>query len=255
MNTSTAWAVTSKWVTILSEYEKVKTGQSALFSTVNDLCEAHLIHRKDIFTCNTIAEIALRAGYSTSRTMSVLEFYLVVIYIDIDFITAYANQTLHNGRHMKTTLNIFVCTFAIQIIGCSTLVLRPVDFSWPIEVTLQPDGKGNVREARYQLNFNVKALLFEELQDSTTVTKHTLHLLRDQAGYYFITAKGFKNVYVFEHGDGTLKLEKKILVSEKGLDAPAFNQRVPFVSLINENRGSEAPILLTKDGIAEGGKR
>jgi len=189
------------------------------------------------------------------RVMSVLEFCLVVIYIDINSVTTHANRTSHNGRHMKTTLNIFVCILAVQIIGCSTLVLRPVDFSWPIEVTLQPDGKGNVLEARYQLSFNVKALLFEELQDSTAVAKHTLHVLRDQAGYYFITAKGFKNVYVFGHGDGTLRLQKKILVSEKGLNAPALNQRAPYISLINEKRGNEAPILLTKDGIAEGGKK
>ena len=156
---------------------------------------------------------------------------------------------------MKTTFMFVVCFLAIQITGCSTLALRPVDFSWPIEAALQPDGKGNVREARYQVTFNVKALLFEELQDSTAAAKHTFHVLRDQAGFYFMTAKGFKNVYVFGHGDGTLLLYKKIFVSEKGLEAPALNQRVPYVSLINEKRGSEAPILLTKDGIAEGGMK
>ena len=48
MNNSTAWAVTSKWVSILEEYEKVKIGQSPLFTTVNDLCLAYHIHRKDI---------------------------------------------------------------------------------------------------------------------------------------------------------------------------------------------------------------
>ncbi len=158
-------------------------------------------------------------------------------------------------RHMKTTLSLFACILALQITGCSSLVLRPVDFSWPIEASLQPDGKGNVREARYQVSFNVKALLFEELQDSTSAAKHTFHVLRDQAGYYFITSKGFKNVYVFAHGDGALTLYKKIFVSEKGLDAPALNQRTPYVSLINEKRGNEAPVLLTKDGIAEGGKK
>lgn len=48
MNKSTARAVTSKWVTVLEEYEKVKAGQSSLFTTVNELCEAHHVHRKDI---------------------------------------------------------------------------------------------------------------------------------------------------------------------------------------------------------------
>jgi hypothetical protein len=189
------------------------------------------------------------------HVMSVLEFCLAVVYIATDVAPSQPSRTLLNGRHMKTKLKIFVCVLALQIVGCSTLVLRPVDFSWPVEVTLQPDGKGNVRDARYQLSFNVRALLFEELQDSTGATKHSLHVLRDQEGYYFITAKGFKNVYVFGHGDGTLRLQKKIPVSEKGLNAPALNQRAPYISLINEKRGDEAPILLTKDGIAEGGRK
>jgi hypothetical protein len=156
---------------------------------------------------------------------------------------------------MKITLIVFVCMFAIILTGCSTLLLSPADFSWPIEVTLKPDVKGNVQESRYKVSFNVKALLFEELQDSVAVTKHTLHILRDQSGYYFITAKGFKNVYVFGQGDGALKLEKKIFVSEKGLEAPAFNQKTPNVHLINENKENEVPVVLTKDGIIEGGKK
>lgn len=48
MNSSTARAVTSKWLTILEEYEKVKTDRSCVFASVNDLCEAHHVHRKDI---------------------------------------------------------------------------------------------------------------------------------------------------------------------------------------------------------------
>ena len=156
---------------------------------------------------------------------------------------------------MRITLNVFAVMLAIILAGCSTLMLRPADFSWPIEVALHPDGKGNVQEARYQVSFNVKALLFEELQDSVAITKHTLHILRDQAGYYFITAKGFKNVYVFGQGDGALKLEKKIFISETGLEAPAFNQKTPYVHLINEKKENEVPIVLTKSGIIEGEKK
>jgi transposase InsO family protein len=40
--------MTNRWLSILEEYEKVKTGQSHVFATVNDLCEAHRVHRKDI---------------------------------------------------------------------------------------------------------------------------------------------------------------------------------------------------------------
>lgn len=48
MNTSTVWSLTSKWTTILQEYEKIKTGNSQLFKTVDQLCQAHHVHRKDI---------------------------------------------------------------------------------------------------------------------------------------------------------------------------------------------------------------
>jgi transposase InsO family protein len=48
MTSSTARSVTSRWLSILEEYEKVKAGRSHLFATVNDLCEAHHVHRKDI---------------------------------------------------------------------------------------------------------------------------------------------------------------------------------------------------------------
>lgn len=41
-------AVTKKWLIVLQEYEKVKAKTSKQFKTVNALCEAHKIHRKDI---------------------------------------------------------------------------------------------------------------------------------------------------------------------------------------------------------------
>ena len=58
MNNSTAWAVTSKGVPILEEYEKIKTGQSHLFTTINDLCLAYHIHWKyKLLICQFIVTI------------------------------------------------------------------------------------------------------------------------------------------------------------------------------------------------------
>lgn len=48
MNASAAQAVTSKWVAILEEYERIKAGHNCLFTSVNDLCQAYHVHRKDI---------------------------------------------------------------------------------------------------------------------------------------------------------------------------------------------------------------
>jgi transposase InsO family protein len=48
MNNSTISAITAKWLTILRDYEKIKAGNCSVFQTVNQLCQAHHVHRKDI---------------------------------------------------------------------------------------------------------------------------------------------------------------------------------------------------------------
>ena len=67
-----------------------------------------------------------------------------------------------------------------------------------------------------------------------------------------MTAPKFKNVYVFASGEGKLTLASKIMVSEKGLTSPAFNQGAPYIHLLN---GKEKTILLSKDGIQQGGQK
>jgi hypothetical protein len=156
---------------------------------------------------------------------------------------------------MKTTFCFLFCILTFIIAGCTPLTLRPADFSWPIEIVAAPDSSGTIQVTRYKVAFNSKPLLFEELQDSIHVAKHTLHVIRDQNGYYFITAKNFKSVYVFVQGEGALKLEKKISISEKGLEAPGFNQKGSFVQLVNEQKENEPAILLSNDGIQEGEKK
>lgn len=156
---------------------------------------------------------------------------------------------------MRTTFCFLFCTAVFILEGCSPLTLRPADFSWPIEIVAAPDSSGTIQVTRYKVTFNSKPLFFEELQDSIHITKHMLHVVRDQNGYYFITAKDFKSVYVFVQGEGALKLEKKIQVSEKGLEAPAFNQKGLFIQLVNEQKENEPSILLSNDGIQEGEKK
>ncbi len=136
--------------------------------------------------------------------------------------------------------------------GCNTLTLAPGDFSWPIESVLKVNSKGIVQDQRYSFSLDVKRLLFAETQDSVDVAKWNLRMIRDTKGYFYITAAKFKNVYVFEQTEAGLKLSKTILISAAGMDAPVFNQRSPFVQLVN---GNEPPVLLSKDGIQEGGKK
>lgn len=151
---------------------------------------------------------------------------------------------------MKACVLIIIGFFILS--GCSSLTLKPGDFAWPVEFALNVDGQGNVQNERYSFSLNVKELLFTETQDSINVSKVTLRMIRDVKGFYFITASQFKNVYIFEQAEGGLKLKNKILVAQNGLTAPAFNQRMPYIELVN---GQNPAIWLTKDGVFEGEKK
>ena len=139
--------------------------------------------------------------------------------------------------------------FILCLAACSPLALKPADFGWPVESVLKADAKGMVQENRYQLSFSIKPVFLEETGDSSNASSATVRVIRDRAGYYYLVAPGFKNVYVFGTGDGALTLEKKVLISESGLSSPAFNARPPHIQLLN---GNDKPRLLDKSGIKEG---
>ncbi len=137
----------------------------------------------------------------------------------------------------------------IVLSGCSSLTLKPGDFAWPIESALKVNENGMIEDSQYYFSLNVKELLFDETQDSVNVSNVIIRVIRNTEGYYFMTASKFKNIYVFEQVEGGLRLANKILVSLDGIDKPAFNQRPPYIQLLN---GQDPPIFLTKDGILEG---
>jgi len=134
---------------------------------------------------------------------------------------------------------------AVSFNGCSTLVLKPSDFSWPVESVLKPDKNGMVEEDRHSISFNTRGLYYEEFKDSSAATGSELRIICDKMGYYFLTSKNFKNVYVFEKNDGSLVLEKKILISENGIKKPAFNQRSNYIQLVDDGKTYN----LTHEGI------
>ncbi len=145
-----------------------------------------------------------------------------------------------------TNMRIIIALLLIIFVySCSSLVLKPADFSWPIESVLKVNDDGLAEEDRYTFSFNIKPLFYEELQDSLAYLDREVRVIRNTEGFYFITAEGFKNVYVFETTDGALELEKKILINENGLNKPVFNQRNPFIELID----GQNKYYLTKKGI------
>lgn len=151
-------------------------------------------------------------------------------------------------KHKKIFL---VFTSIILLTACTSLLLEPAQFAWPLESVLKVDKEGFVKEERFALNFNTKALFFEETQDSLAYAGKTIRLIRNNEGYYFMTAPNFKNVYVFSVDKSAFSLKTKILISETtGLLNPAFNQRSPYIELLNDGKS----IKLTSEGIQEGVK-
>ncbi len=121
--------------------------------------------------------------------------------------------------------------------ACSSLILSPSDFSWPIENVLKVDERGFISEDRYTFSISVKKLFFEEFKDSTNYSGKELRIIRDKSGYYYITGKEFKNVYLFLPVENGMRLENKIKILEtEGLTAPVFNQKLPNIELIDGSK-------------------
>ena len=143
-------------------------------------------------------------------------------------------------------LKCFLVLLLFTILSaCSSLTLKPADYSWPIENVLKVDSKGFIEEQRYSFTLKVKALFYEEFKDSTNFSGKEIRLIRDKLGFYYITGKEFKNVYVFEPEENGMDLENKILVTETGLVSPAFNQKTSNIELLD----SPNKYLLNHKGI------
>jgi hypothetical protein len=127
------------------------------------------------------------------------------------------------------------------------LTIEGARFGWPVESVL-PVGEDNVVvDGRYGLQFSVEAIAQEEFESPGALRGKEIRLLRSIEGYYFLTAKRFKHVYVLESGELELTLQTRILVAEQGLLDPALNQRAPYIELLDGGK----VVRLTSDGIVE----
>ena len=144
--------------------------------------------------------------------------------------------------------NLLLIIILAAVVGCSQLTLEPTDFSWPIESVLDINDEGNITENRYSFTTNVRSLFLTETNDSSSYMNSTVRVIRDEKGYYYLTANGFKNVYIFNVNDGKMILSQKILISEFGLDLPAFNQRKPYIEILD---GEQHVMFISSDGIKE----
>jgi len=144
---------------------------------------------------------------------------------------------------------IYVALFVLaSFTGCSTLMLKPADFSWPVESVDKVADNGNVEVARYSISFNAKDLFLKETDDSLAYRNQQLNIIRNEKSFYFMVGNNFKNVYVFAINDGTFKLNNQIQITDTTkMQNPAFNQRPPYIQLVYGNQS----VNLTEKGIVK----
>lgn len=133
---------------------------------------------------------------------------------------------------LTTLLLCVALLFGAAACGPS-LVLQDVDYSQPIESVLTPDENSEVHDQRYAVKFSISPVLEEEGISSVD----EIRLIRNSAGFYFLTAAGFNNVYVFEPVEGELALATEIEIPGDGLSQPAFNQRDGHIELVDMETG------------------
>ncbi len=152
-------------------------------------------------------------------------------------------------RSSNLLIALLFCCVSV-FVGCKqTLVISEVDYSQPIESVLQPNDEGVVNDVKSGLSFNILPLQYAETRDTSSVSTEEVRMIRGKEGYYYITSPGYQNVYVMAPEKGTLKLKKKIMIKEGGIAKPAFNQRNPYVQLLNRETGEN--YALTAEGIQQ----
>jgi hypothetical protein len=151
---------------------------------------------------------------------------------------------------MRSVLGALACGAAsVVFLACGTTI-DGVRYAWPVESVLAVGNNSIVDDGRHALTFSVAAIAEKEFADSTSLRGKEIRLLRDNEGFYFLTGKKFKNVYVLKSGAGTLCVKSQIEVAPRGLEDPALNQRLPYIELLD----GKMIVRLTKDDIVEGKK-
>ena len=128
---------------------------------------------------------------------------------------------------MRIVLFSALGVLSVLLISCSSLTIEHVEYGWPVEEVATVDNANHVSSDRHGIGFSVAKIAEKEMQDSTALIGKKVRILRNGEGYYFFTAPGFKNVYVFNSSEHELSKESVIEVSKTGLRNPALNLRVP----------------------------
>lgn len=147
--------------------------------------------------------------------------------------------------------NLILLFLIITFVSCSSdIIIKPVEFAWPIESVVKTDSNGKVEIQRYSISLNTKPIFFQEFADSNSAVGKEVRVICDVKGYYYFYAENFSNVYVLSSAPGRFKLERKILIPEANVKSIAFNQKNPYIEILTKNN----KFLINNFGLAEKSK-
>jgi len=148
----------------------------------------------------------------------------------------------------KINLILPALFIAIILSACSNIILKPVNYSWPVENVVPVASDFNIGVPRYSLTINIKPILNEEkLIKNNSPIVNRIRIIRDDKGYFYLTGELFKNVYVLTAEEGAMEVNNKILISNKGMVSPAMNYRNGYIELLLN--GGKKKIKINNDGI------
>ncbi|MCH8485791.1 MAG: hypothetical protein LAT75_02930 [Candidatus Cyclonatronum sp.] len=125
----------------------------------------------------------------------------------------------------------------ISVSACgSKLVIQNVDFANPIEMVMPADAQANVSDTRTGLSFNLNAILEKEGITPADFESTAVRMIRNTDGLFFLTAPGFRHVFILESGQRELKESQVVSIPGERLQNPAFNQRSPLIQLVDGDR-------------------
>ncbi|WP_114984115.1 hypothetical protein [Cyclonatronum proteinivorum] len=116
------------------------------------------------------------------------------------------------------------------------MVIQNVNFAHPFEMVMEADAEANVSDTRSGLTFSMDKILEKENISRADFAGTSVHMIRNQDGLYFLTAPGFRHVFILESGEGELKEAETVRIPGERLQNPAFNQRAPFIQLVDGDR-------------------
>ncbi len=134
--------------------------------------------------------------------------------------------------------------FVVTACGSSVKVTN-VNFAQPVETVMTANSNGDVSDARSGLSFNIREVLDNEGISRSDFGGTSVRVIKNHNGYYFVTARGFRNVYVMEVRENELRAKEVIRISSERLTNPVLNQRDPNIQLVDGDRSWN----LRKDGI------